>query len=102
MLEIEENPWESFVTQKFKSTLENVSKLDFLIIFPFFKLKKAPTTPRKTTTTEKIIFEDEICCFKMDVESVGEEDFGQEGEYNLKKQAVEGKDAKSPPTLGLG
>jgi len=38
----------------------------------------------------------------MDVESVGGEDFGQEGEYNLKKQAVEGKDAKSPPTLGVG
>ncbi|CBY15325.1 unnamed protein product [Oikopleura dioica] len=29
MPEIEENPWESFVTQKFKSTIENVSKLVF-------------------------------------------------------------------------
>ena len=52
---------------------------------------KAPTKPAETTTTELIDFGEELCCFEMKVESVGADDFGQEGEYNLKKQAVEGQ-----------
>jgi len=72
MLVLEENPWESFKFQKFKTTL-------------------APTRPAETTTTEAIDFGEELCCFEMKIESVGADDFGQVGEYNLKKQAVEGQ-----------
>jgi hypothetical protein len=55
------------------------------------KHKKAPTKPATTTTTESIDFGEELCCFEMKIESVGADDFGQGGEYNLKKQAVEGQ-----------
>ena len=73
MFQIEENPWEGVVFQKLKSTL-------------------APTPPQITTTTaEKIIFEEEVCCFKMIIEPVDGDKFGQEGEYNLKKAAIEGQ-----------